>query len=250
MSRLRASVLALALLTAGIAVRPADGQDSDLVYRAMKVASADAHVLQISTRTAAIRVLDSRTWGKTAMTVEEFAAASGAAAVFNGPFFDIDGSPMGLLVVDGKRTQKLRRADWGVFYVDGSGPHVVHTSEYGTPDGVQQAFQVGPRLVVGGEVLGLKPQSARRTALCVQAGGGVLALVTSGSVQASALATWMKEQGCVDALNLDGGPSSQMWVKSGSVAVHEPGGTAVPIAVGVFPGQPASRSEPSGGCGR
>ncbi len=248
-SLFRAACLLVLGATLGVPLASGEGPAPDLVYRQVKVAGSDGHLLQIDLTSASVRVLDSRTYSKDAMTVAEFATASGAAAVFNGPFFDIDGSPMGLLVVDGDRKQKLRRADWGVFYVDGDGAHVVHTSDYGSPTGVQQAFQVGPRLVVDGEVLGLKPQSARRTAVCVTKTGGVLALVTHGAVQASALADFLKTEGCIDALNLDGGPSSQMWVSSGDVAMHEPGGTAVPIAVGVFPGRPAAESKPGGGCG-
>lgn len=244
--------VALSLVLAAVLCAPVasgEGSAADLVYRRVKVAGSDGHLLEIDLSTAGLRVLDSRTYGKKAMTAAEFAVASGAAAVLNGPFFDIDGSPMGLLVVDGDRKQKLRRADWGVFYVDGAGAHVVHTSEYDAPAGVQQAFQVGPRLVVGGEVLGLKPQSARRTAVCVDKSGAVLALVTHGAVQASDLAEFLRTAGCVDALNLDGGPSSQLWVSSGDVRVHEVGGTAVPIAVGVFPGRPAAEARPGGGCG-
>lgn len=247
MTKLR--TLLPALLVAALLSTPAAGtEDADLVYRSVSVSGSAGHLLTIDLKSASLRVLDSRTWNKSAMTAQEFAAQSGAAAVFNGPFFDIDGSPMGLLVVDGDRKQKLRRADWGVFYIDDAGAHVVHTSEYDAPKGVTQAFQVGPRLVVGGEVLGLKPQSARRTAMCVRADGSVLALVTSSAVQAGVLAKFLADQKCVDALNLDGGPSSQMWVKSGDVSVNEVGGTPVPIAVGVFPGRPATKQENGGGC--
>ncbi len=246
----RAAFLVLVLgLGLGSPAASGEAPAPDLVYREVTVGGGRGHLLEIDLTTAGLRVLDSRAWGKKAMTAAEFAVASGAAAVINAPFFDIDGSPMGLLVVDGDRKQKLRRADWGVFYIDASGAHIVHTSEYAGTSGVQQAFQVGPRLVVGGEALALKPQSARRTAVCVRPSGKVLAVVTHGAVQATDLAGFLREEGCVDALNLDGGPSSQMWVSSGDVAMHEPGGTAVPIAVGVFPGRPASHKNPGGGCG-
>ena len=243
------AALLLAAVTVSQPAASGDPPSADLVYEAVDVAGASGHLLTIDLKTASLRVLDSRIWGKTAMTAEEFAARSGAAAVLNGPFFDVDGSPMGLLVVDGKIKQALRRADWGVFYLDPTGAHIVHTSEYSASKAVSQAFQVGPRLVVGGEVLGLKPQSARRTAMCVRAGGDVLALVTGNAVEAADLARWLADQGCVDALNLDGGPSSQLWVRSGEVAVDVPGGTGFPIGVGVFPGQPAARQTRSGGCG-
>lgn len=243
-------VVLLALLFASVSVGHADGEDpsADLIYSRVQIPGAgSAHQLEIDLLSAELRVLDSRDYKREAMTAREFAQITGAAAVINGPFFDLDGSPMGLLVVDGKKRQKLRRADWGVFYVDGAGAHVVHTRDYGGGAGTRQAFQVGPRLVVEGEVLGLKPQSARRTAVCTKSSGKVVALVTGTSVEASVLARYLADIGCKDALNLDGGPSSQIFVKSGGVQHEEEGGTGIPIALGVFPKRPAEERESRGG---
>lgn len=240
-----AAVGALLLLA-----EPAVGeQGSPLLYRTEQIGGSVAHVLDVDSSRATLKVLDSRDHGQPAMTAAAFATASGAAAVINGPFFDVDGSPMGLLVVDGKQKQGLRSVDWGVFYVDGAGPHIVHTREYGTPKGVSQAFQVGPRLVVDGTALGLKPQSARRTAVCTKKGGHVLLVATETSVQAKDLADWFVAAGCEHALNLDGGPSTQLHLSSGGVEVSETGGTGVPIALGVFPREPAKRESSGGGSG-
>ncbi len=234
------------------ALGEATGKDpvADLVYQRIEIPGAGlAHQLEIDLVSAELRVLDARDYDRTAMTAAEFVEKTGAAAVLNGPFFDVDGSPMGLLVVDGKERQKLRRADWGVFYVDGAGAHIVHTRDFGGGSGTRQAFQVGPRLVVDGEVLGLKPQSARRTAVCTKSSGKVLALVSSVSVPAEELAKYLAGQGCVNALNLDGGPSSQLFVDSGELQVDVPGGTGVPIALAVFPKRPAEERPAKGsGC--
>ena len=223
---------------------------ADLVYRAVSMPGGEVgHLLEIDPQSAELRVLDARDHQKTAMTAREFAGVTGAAAVINAPFFDVDGSPMGLLIVDGAGRQALRRADWGVFFIDARGAHIVHTRDYGRRTGVVQAFQVGPRLVVDGEVLALKPQSARRTAICTRADGTVLALVVGNAVLAADIARFLAESGCRDALNLDGGPSTQLFVKSGGVAVEVSGGTGVPVALGVFPGRPAEqRARPQAGC--
>ena len=222
----------------------------DLIYRAVTIPGGGlGHLLEIDPQSAELRVLDARDHGKPAMTAQEFGVATGAAAVINAPFFDVDGSPMGLLIVDGEERQPIRKADWGVFFIDARGAHIVHTRDYGRRSGVAQAFQVGPRLVVGGEALALKPQSARRTAICTRADGRVLAMVVGNMVLASDVARFFAEQGCSDALNLDGGPSSQLWLKSGGVAVEVSGGTGVPVALGVFPGRPAEqRARPERGC--
>ncbi|MCO4768546.1 MAG: phosphodiester glycosidase family protein [Deltaproteobacteria bacterium] len=227
-----------------------DAGDADLVYQRVTIPGAgQAHQLEIDLLSAELRVLDSRDHEREAMTAQEFVEATGAAAVLNGPFFDVDGSPMGLLVVDGAQRQALRRADWGVFYTDGAGAHIVHTSDYGGGSGTKQAFQVGPRLVVDSQPLALKPQSARRTAVCTKSSGKVVALVTADSVGAADLAKYLTGLGCKNALNLDGGPSSQLVVRSGGLQVDEPGGTPVPIALGVFAKRPAEeRRERGGGC--
>jgi len=247
----RAAPLLLGL-AAFLLLGEASGKDpvADLVYQRIEIPGAGvAHQLEIDLLSAELRVLDSRDHDLAAMTAKEFAEKTGAAAVLNGPFFDIDGSPMGLLVVDGKERQKLRRADWGVFYVDGAGAHIVHTRDFGGGSGTRQAFQVGPRLVVDGEVLGLKPQSARRTAVCTKSSGKVVALVSAASVPAADLARYLAAQGCVNALNLDGGPSSQLFVNSGDLQVDVPGGTGVPIALAVFPKRPAEERPAKGsGC--
>ena len=240
----------LVLLTGIFCVGRVSGDDSaDLVYQKVQLAGTSAHQLEVDLLSAELRVLAARDHGQEAMTARQFAEATGAAAVINGPFFDIDGSPMGLLVVDGQQRQSKRRADWGVFYVDGAGAHIVHTRDYGGGSATKQAFQVGPRLVVDGEPLALKPQSARRTAVCTKSSGRVLALVAGQSVGAADLATYLAKEGCENALNLDGGPSSQLFVNSGGLEVEEPGGTGVPVALGVFAKRPAEeRSSPRRGC--
>src|SRR4029079_12047877 len=71
-----------------------------------------------------------------------------------------------------------------------------------------------PRLVVAGKVEHLKNQIARRTAVC--ADGKRLALIVTSAAEFNAFARFLAAPidqggaGCVDALNLDGGPSTQL----------------------------------------
>jgi exopolysaccharide biosynthesis protein len=196
-------------------------------------ASAEGHML--SARPSQIRVLDARDYGSRALTAEEFAEQSGAAAVVNASFFDADGDPMGLLVVDGDRRSRLRSVDWGVFAVDSSGQAaIVHTDQWRSRAKVRQAVQAGPRLVVDGAPLRLKKQTARRTAVCTLASGRVAVLVVDERVLASELAATLTKEGCTDALNLDGGPSSQMHFAAGGASVSIKGGWPVPTALGLF----------------
>jgi uncharacterized protein YigE (DUF2233 family) len=98
-----------------------------------------------------------------------------------------------------------------------------------------------PRLVVEGKIPQLKPQLAERTAVC--AGGGVVVLVVSTRAEATALARFLADApdkgglGCRDALNLDGGQSTQLVVKLPTLALSLPGGWSVPNALVVTPGR-------------
>jgi hypothetical protein len=96
-----------------------------------------------------------------------------------------------------------------------------------------------PRLLVEGKVPPLKPQIAERTAVC--AGGNIVVLVVSTKVEATAFAHFLADPpdqgglGCRDALNLDGGPSTQLVVKLPGLALSLPGGWGVPNALVVAP---------------
>jgi len=220
-----------------------------LTYRSVTVpGSGVAHLLTVDLKEAELRVLDSRDLNEKALTARQFQERTGATAVVNGPFFDVDGSPMGLLVVDGEPREGLRKVDWGVFAIDAQGASIVHTADWKEREGVQQALQVGPRLVVDGEAVSLKRQAARRTALCVLPDGRLNVLVAGSPLWAADLAGFLEQQGCVDALNLDGGPSSQLYLSRSGIVVDEPGSSPVPVAVGIFVKGDAEIVRPRG-CG-
>ena len=198
----RAAWLVLvALLCFGSSTPP--GADVGLTYRPVSVpGGGTGHLITIDLRGADLRVLDARDYDARSLTARQFLDRSGATAVFNGPFFDVDGSPMGLLVVDGERRNPLRPVDWGVFSVGPAGATVSHTRDHDPSEPVEQAFQVGPRLVVDGAALPLKDQRSRRTSLCVLPDGRVEALVHGEALSLRDLAAFWVQQGCRDALNL------------------------------------------------
>lgn len=198
-------------------------------------------VLRVDPRKLRLRMLDARKLGHEAMTAREFCAETGALAAVNGGFFLKDLTPLGLLVCDGKEVNPLRKVDWGVFSLASGRARIVHTRDYVTTEPVDQAIQSGPRLVVGGAPVKLKPQTARRTALGIDAEGLVYVMATrEGIALADDLATLLSLPaskgglGLTDALNLDGGPSTQLYARVGEVVIEIPGLSSVPTAVGVF----------------
>lgn len=239
-----------ALLALGLWGATAQGETPvGLRYQLLDVpGGGSAHLLTVDRERAELRVLDARDYGGKALTVQEFAETTGATAVVNASFFDVDGSPLGLLIVDGQRRNRLRSVDWGVFSIDATGADIVHTREWEDGPTVTQALQSGPRLVVDGKALTLKKQSARRTAVCVTGEGAIKLAVLPSTTAAANLAALLEGLGCTDALNLDGGPSTQLHLSRAGVVVDEPGGWPVPVALGVFV-RGAAEIQGRGGCG-
>ena len=202
---------------------------------------AGTTVLAYRADLAVVRMLaaDARTGDREAATVAELADETGAALLVNGTFFDPAGKPLGLLVVDGIERNPLRKADWGVFEAAGRTARIVHTSEYTPAKERTAALQVGPRVVIDGKVPGLKPERAhRRTALCVPSPATVIVLVVPGRLTTKAMGEFLATSedaggpGCLDAMLLDGGPSTQLAVRLPDHERDIPGGWPVPNAIG------------------
>ncbi len=159
----------------------------------------------------------------------------GAIAAINGGYFDENSKSIGLRVSDGKRTSEFYpKANWGVFTIRDGKAAITHTRDYKGSPTTQQALQCGPRLVVSGKVTDLKPQSARRSGIGIAANGDVIIAVSDGALSFDDWAKlWADKSGlnCRDALNLDGGPSTQLSVVSAKNPVDVRGGWPVPDAV-------------------
>lgn len=138
---------------------------------------------------------------------------SRARVVINGGYFDGDGKPMGLRVRGGKRLTPLRKANWGVFWIKNGRAQIHHTRAYPSMARPDEAVQCGPRLVVGGKITDLKPQWDRRTGLGIDRSGRVVLAIAEGQLSLKDFAEAFAANnglGCRDALNLDGGGSTQL----------------------------------------
>lgn len=130
---------------------------------------------------------------------------------------------VGLLVAGGKQLSPLREGlNGGVLTLQDGRATIGASRGYAVPKQADLALQCRPRLVADrGVVSGLnKSALAARTAVCVRSGGTTLDIyVTDPEEQGAtldALARWLLREGCDNALNLDGGPSS-------AAAFHERG---------------------------
>ncbi len=173
--------------------------------------------------------------------VDQIAAPYPAIVAVNASFFDKEGRAMGLAVDDGRLIAPGKRQSWGALVVDGKKAQIMLGADIQQPLAYRLIVQGIPRLVVGGKVARLKPQIAERTAVCAE--GSAIVLVVTTKAETLGFARFLADPlekgglGCSDALNLDGGPSTQLVVKLPAMTLSLPGGWGVPNALIVIPGQ-------------
>lgn len=174
-------------------------------------------------------------------TVRRMVETSGAVMGVNANFFDPEGKPLGLLIDQGRLLNPKKNISWwGIFYVDKKIPHIIHSSQWLPHRSVSTAVQAGPRLVVNGKIPRLKNESSQKTAVGITKSGEVILATTLFPLDITELARLMGKAeakgglGCVNALNLDGGSSSQMYAKVGSFELRLPSYIGVPVGLGVF----------------
>ena len=174
-------------------------------------------------------------------TVEQIVAPYPVVVAVNASFFDKEGRAMGLAVDEGRVLALSKQRNWGALVIDGTQGRILLGADIQDHLAHRLIVQGIPRLLVGGKVQPLKPQIAERTAVCAE--GNIVVLVVSTKAEATAFARFLADPpdkgglGCWDALNLDGGPSTQLVVKLPALALSLPGGWGVPNALVVAPGK-------------
>ena len=174
-------------------------------------------------------------------TVEQIVAPYPGVVAVNASFFDKEGRAMGLAVDQGRVMASSKQRNWGALVIDGTQGRILLGADIQDHLAHRLIVQGIPRLLVGGKVQQLKPQIAERTAVCAE--GNIVVLVVSTKAEATAFARFLADPpdkgglGCWDALNLDGGPSTQLVVKLPALALSLPGGWGVPNALVVAPGK-------------
>jgi len=210
---LKRPLLALLLLIASVASRA----EGDGLYTVVKV----------DTATQKLRLVWQDDKGRPLRRLDRLAAwlkPQGRTLAFgmNAGMYHADGSPVGLLVIDGRELSPLNLADGqgnfflkpnGVFLIDAAGPRVVDASDYAAAhDGVILATQSGPLLLKNGQIHpALRPTSASRyirNGVCA-IGATVFFVISERPVTFHEFASFFRDElRCQDALYLDGAVSS------------------------------------------
>lgn len=157
-----------------------------------------------------------------------------AIAAVNGGYYDAAFKPLGLRIADGKKISGLHGTMWGVFSVRRGRASIVDAEHWKMRRDVTEAVQCGPRLVVDGQVQLLKMQWARRTGMGITRQGKIIIAVADGEMSLPAWAAlWAAQDGlnCRDALNLDGGPSTQLALKTSTRQMQLRSGRPVSDAI-------------------
>ncbi len=203
------------------------------------------HLLRLEPRKWQLRVVTPDKMGRQLGSTADFrAAVPGAVAAINGGFFDPAYKPLGLLVDNGQTLSPLRHVDHGVFGIAAHQPLLRHAREWNALPELEFAVECGPRLLVDGKPLTFKPGFARRTALGSDSQGRVTIIVSDGVLQLSELTSFLQRgereggPGLVNALNLDGGPSTMLEIDAGVVHVNVPTPVQVPVGITVSPRSP------------
>ncbi len=150
---------------------------------------------------------------------------SPAIAGVNGGFFNMqNGEPAGLLRIDGKTLRDDPGARYAILGIDRQEAVTILDPGRPAPVKLPHALAAGPLLVRDGKVAiskGFEKIAGRnpRTALGLTNSGRILLVTVDGRLPEAAgmsfdeLARTLLDLGCAQALNLDGGGSTTLWVR-------------------------------------
>ncbi len=181
--------------------------------------------------------------GLSTASVRSLAERHHAIVAINGGFFSPEAKPLGLRVQSRKLRVPFKPISWwGIFYTKGSRAYVISSAAYRRSIPMDFAVQVGPRLLVKSSIPALKGGIAQRSALGITKSGKVVIVATDHyPLTTTELAQILRRPeangglGCRDALNLDGGRSTQIYAKLGRFQVNVPNLNTVTDAILVLP---------------
>jgi uncharacterized protein YigE (DUF2233 family) len=172
-------------------------------------------------------------------------AEAAQAVAINASFFTEDDRAIGAVVDEGRVLSRRAVKGWGALIIEKADAKAAPRARISLGSELRLdrdapppvlVVQGTPRLVVNGEIVKLKRQTAARTAVCAM--GQHVLLVVTEPLEATALALLLRDRlGCKDALNLDGGPSTQLHARLGMLRLDIEGGWGVPNALLALPGR-------------
>jgi exopolysaccharide biosynthesis protein len=178
--------------------------------------------------------------------VKTLVQRSGATAAINANYFDENGKALGFLKTGAQeinRSVSQSSLFTGVFGIHNLFPFIVHRDEF-QPAQADEALQSGPLLLRQGKALEISRgygRYSRRTVIGLDKEQRLLVAVTAvilgglSWVELQELFT-LNDWGLQarDLLNLDGGGSAQLYIKTQKVEEYIAGTSEIPVAIGFF----------------
>ena len=158
-------------------------------------------------------------------------------AVINASFFDPKAFPLGYISRNGKKLNALHSGGnvlTGIFLLKNNQAKIIPRAKITNFEDSDLAIQAGPRLLVSGKNTLIKsPQQSARSAICITRGKEIILASTQPQARMSLPELQEKlfsEAACHDALNLDGGTSSQILIRrNGKDVVKKLSFASVPV---------------------
>ncbi len=186
-----------------------------------------------------LQLVQASDYHMTKISAKEMVAKTGALLAVNAGFFDMQSKPLGLLVKDGNTLNPLRPISWwAIFSYDKyAGTRIDRLEDFQLRQSTEIALQVGPRLIDEGHVIPLKRNDSQKTFIGITPDNQwVIGVTDMCALEASDLAnTLFKEFQLKEALNFDGGGSTQLYAKIGAYEKEVYGLTSVANGLVVVP---------------
>ncbi len=221
----------------GFSVARFDLADSNAVLK------SEVFLLKFDPRYFGIRMLGAGSAERRLADIRTITKEAGGIAGINTNFFDEEGNPLGLLISGGQVKNKMHRGGnvlTGVFYMLKDQPFIIHRDRFVNQQ-ADEAVQCGPRLVIDGQAVPVSAPDTtnRRSGIARTKSGEIILYATFLRFPGATLRQIQKmlldpALGVTDALNLDGGGSSQLFIERNSALQEDTfisGGDAIPVGL-------------------
>jgi exopolysaccharide biosynthesis protein len=208
--------------------------------------SLELKLLRIDSKSVTPRIMRSTQYQLAGADVKTLAQRSGADAAINANYFDENGRALGFLKTGAQevnRSVSQSSLFTGIFGINNLSPFIVHRDEF-QPARADEALQSGPLLLRHGKALEISRgygRYSRRAVIGLDSEQrvllGITAVVLGGLSWVELQELFLADEWGLqarDLLNLDGGGSAQLYVKTKKMEEFVPGTAEIPVAIGFF----------------
>src|SRR5581483_3328870 len=183
--------------------------------------SIQLKVLRFDSRWIEPRVVHSAEYRLRSATVKTLAEKSGALAIINANYFDERHAALGFFKAGSERNLAISKSPLftGIFAIKDRAALIMHRDQF-DPEQADEGLQAGPLLLAKGSPLAVTDNLF----------GG---LTWTELQELFGAPEWRIET--PDLMNLDGGGSTQLSIRTAGYEEHISGTAEVPVAIGFFP---------------